>query len=106
METANRSSCWSCCRNIAIPLVLNLLSDQIINGDLEAPNAFLMASITNGILGGGMDWSMVFMGAGIAFCLIALEHPEDYMYILGFAYLLVPSRWIFRRSNTCISIHW
>ena len=73
---------------MAIPLVLNLLSDQIINGDLEAPQAFLMASITNGILGGGMDWSMVFMGAGIAFCLIALRHPEDYMYILGFAYLL------------------
>ena len=73
---------------LAIPLVLNLLSDQIINGDLEAPQAFLMASITNGILGGGMDWSMVFMGAGIAFCLIALRHPEDYMYILGFAYLL------------------
>ena len=73
---------------MAIPLVLNLLSDQIINGDLEAPQAFLMASITNGILGGGMDWSMVFMGAGIAFCLIALRHPEDYMYILGCAYLL------------------
>ena len=73
---------------MAIPLVLNLLSDQIINGDLEAPQAFLMASITNGILGGGMDWSMVFMGAGIAFCLIALRHPEDYMYILGGAYLL------------------
>ena len=73
---------------LAIPLVLNLLSDQIINGDLEAPQAFLMASITNGILGGGMDWSMVFMGAGIAFCLIALRHPEDYIYILGFAYLL------------------
>ena len=73
---------------VAIPLVLNLLSDQIINGDLEAPQAFLMASITNGILGGGMDWSMVFMGAGIAFCLIALRHPEDYMYILGGAYLL------------------
>ncbi len=73
---------------LAIPIVLNLLSDQIINGDLEAPQAFLMASITNGILGGGMDWSMVFMGAGIAFCLIALRHPEDYMYILGFAYLL------------------
>ncbi len=73
---------------LAIPIVLNLLSDQIINGDLEAPQAFLMASITNGILGGGMDWSMVFMGAGIAFCLIALRHPKDYMYILGFAYLL------------------
>ena len=73
---------------VAIPLVLNLLSDQILNGDLEAPQAFLMASITNGILGGGMDWSMVFMGAGIAFCLIALRHPENYVNILLFSYLL------------------
>ena len=73
---------------VAIPLVLNLLSDQIINGDLEAPQAFLMASITNGILGGGMDWPMVFMGAGIAFCLIALRHPEKYVNILIFAYAL------------------
>ena len=71
---------------VAIPLVLNLLSDQIINGDLEAPQAFLMASITSGILGGGMDWSMVFMGAGIAFCLIALRHPEQYVNILICAY--------------------
>ncbi len=73
---------------VAIPLVLNLLSDQIINGDLEAPQAFLMASITNGILGGGMDWSMVFMGAGIAFCLIALRHPGNYVNILVCSYLL------------------
>ena len=72
---------------VAIPLVLNLLSDQIINGDLEAPQAFLMASITNGILGGGMDWSMVFLGAGIAFCLIALRHPEEYVNILISAYV-------------------
>ena len=67
---------------LVIPLVLNLLADQIINGDLEAPQAFLMASITNGILGGGMDWSMVFMGAGIAFCLIALRHTDEYVNIL------------------------
>jgi uncharacterized oligopeptide transporter (OPT) family protein len=47
-----------------------------------------MASITNGILGGGMDWSMVFMGSGIAFCLIALRHPEHYINILICAYSL------------------
>ena len=73
---------------LVIPLVLNLLSDQILNGDLEAPQAFLMASITNGILGGGMDWSMVFMGAGIAFCLIALRHTNEYVNILICAYVL------------------
>ena len=73
---------------LVIPLVLNLLSDQILNGDLEAPQAFLMASITNGILGGGMDWSMVFMGSGIAFCLVALRHPESYINILICAYAL------------------
>ena len=73
---------------LVIPLVLNLLADQIINGDLEAPQAFLMASITNGILGGGMDWSMVFMGTGIAFCLIALRHTDEYVNILICAYVL------------------
>ena len=73
---------------LVIPLVLNLLADQILNGDLEAPQAFLMASITNGILGGGMDWSMVFMGAGIAFCLIALRHTNEYVNILICAYVL------------------
>jgi uncharacterized oligopeptide transporter (OPT) family protein len=73
---------------LVIPLVLNLLSDQILIGDLEAPQAFLMASITNGILGGGMDWSMVFMGAGIAFCLVALRHPEHYINTLVCAYAL------------------
>ena len=73
---------------LAIPLVLNLLANQILNGDLEAPQAFLMASITNGILGGGMDWSMVFMGAGIAFCLIALRHTDEYVNILICAYVL------------------
>ena len=73
---------------LVIPLVLNLLSDQILNGDLEAPQAFLMASITNGILGGGMDWSMVFMGTGIAFCLIALRHTGEYVNFLICAYVL------------------
>ena len=73
---------------LVIPLVLNLLADQILNGDLEAPQAFLMASITNGILGGGMDWSMVFMGSGIAFCLIALRHTDEYVNILICAYAL------------------
>ena len=47
-----------------------------------------MASITNGILGGGMDWSMVFMGTGIAFCLIALRHTGEYVNILICAYVL------------------
>ena len=73
---------------LVIPLVLNLLADQIINGALEAPQAFLMASITNGILGGGMDWSMVLMGAGIAFCLIALRHTDEYVNIPICAYVL------------------
>ena len=73
---------------LAIPLVLNLLANQIVNGDLEAPQAFLMASITSGILGGGMDWSMVFMGAGIAFCLIALRHTDQYVNILIISYVL------------------
>lgn len=73
---------------VAIPLVLNLLSDQILNGELAAPQAFLMSSITTGILEGGMDWAMVFMGAGIAFCLIALRHTDKYINILTFSYFV------------------
>jgi putative OPT family oligopeptide transporter len=73
---------------VAIPLVLNLLSDQILNGELSAPQAFLMSSITTGILEGGMDWAMVFMGAGIAFCLIALRHADKYINILICSYLI------------------
>ena len=64
---------------VAIPLVLNLLSEQILNGELADPQAVLMSSINTGILEGGMDWAMVFMGAGIAFCLIALRHAEKYI---------------------------
>ena len=73
---------------VAIPLVLNLLSDQILNGELSAPQAFLMSSITTGILEGGMDWAMVFMGAGIAFCLIALRHADKYINIQMCSYLI------------------
>ena len=73
---------------VAIPLVLNLLSDQILNGELSAPQAFLMSSITTGILEGGMDWAMVFMGAGIAFCLIALRHTDNYINILICSYVI------------------
>ena len=73
---------------VAIPLVLNLLSDQILSGELAAPQAFLMSSITTGILKGGMDWAMVFMGAGIAFCLIALRHTEYYINLLICSYLI------------------
>ena len=73
---------------VAIPLVLNLLSEQILNGELSAPQAFLMSSITTGILEGGMDWAMVFMGSGIAFCLIALRHPDNYINILICSYLI------------------
>ena len=73
---------------LAIPLVLNLLSEQILNGELAAPQAFLMSSITTGILEGGMDWAMVFMGAGIAFCLIALRHTENYVNLLVCSYFI------------------
>ena len=47
-----------------------------------------MSSITTGILEGGMDWAMVFMGAGIAFCLIALRHADKYINILICSYLI------------------
>jgi len=63
---------------LVIPLVLNLLiSTYELGKDLAAPQAFLMAALASGILEGTMDWAMVLLGAGIAFCLIALRHHRE-----------------------------
>ncbi len=63
---------------LVIPLVLNLLiSTYELGKDLAAPQAFLMAALASGILEGTMDWAMVLLGAGIAFCLVALRHHRE-----------------------------
>lgn len=40
---------------------------------LAAPQAFLMAKVTQGVFEGNLPWNMVFIGAGIAIVLIILD---------------------------------
>ena len=42
-------------------------------GALAAPQAFLMAKVTQGVFEGNLPWNMVFIGAGIAIALIILD---------------------------------
>jgi putative OPT family oligopeptide transporter len=43
--------------------------------NLPAPQAFLMAGIVKGVLGGGMVWPFVLAGAVLAFVLILIDLP-------------------------------
>ncbi len=43
--------------------------------ELPAPQAFLMAGIVKGVIGGGMIWPYVIVGAILAFVLILLDIP-------------------------------
>ena len=40
---------------------------------LAAPQAFLMAKVTEGVFTGTLEWTMVYIGAGIAIALIVLD---------------------------------
>ncbi|KRB80725.1 peptide transporter [Sphingomonas sp. Root710] len=40
---------------------------------LPAPQATLIATLASGILGAGLDWHMIFIGAGVGVALIALD---------------------------------
>lgn len=40
---------------------------------LAAPQAFLMASVTRGVFEGTLNWTMVYLGAGLAVALIILD---------------------------------
>ncbi|NJE03903.1 OPT family oligopeptide transporter [Thermococcus sp. MV11] len=40
---------------------------------LAAPQAFLMAKVTEGVFTGNLEWSMIYIGAGIAIALIILD---------------------------------
>jgi putative OPT family oligopeptide transporter len=42
-------------------------------GALAAPQAFLMAKVTEGVFKGSLEWKMVFFGAGIAVALIIID---------------------------------
>lgn len=49
-------------------LVANILSPNIISGDLKAPQANLMLLVSQGIIEGNLPWVPVFIGMGIAAC--------------------------------------
>ncbi len=61
--------------------VLNLLiqaygiagTETAKEGALAAPQAFLMAKVTEGVFEGTLEWAMVFIGAGIAVVLIIID---------------------------------
>ncbi|MBP1911609.1 putative OPT family oligopeptide transporter [Thermococcus stetteri] len=40
---------------------------------LAAPQAFLMAKVTEGVFTGNLEWNMIYIGAGIAIALIILD---------------------------------
>jgi len=48
---------------------------KIGSTNLPAPQAFLMAGIVEGVLGGGMVWPFVLAGAVLAFVLILIDLP-------------------------------
>ncbi|KAI0981412.1 hypothetical protein GJ496_010329 [Pomphorhynchus laevis] len=47
---------------ITVTAVILVLKDGILNGTFEAPQANLMASLTDGVLTGQLPWSMIFIG--------------------------------------------
>ncbi|MGK7392771.1 MAG: OPT family oligopeptide transporter [Candidatus Cyclobacteriaceae bacterium M2_1C_046] len=67
-----------------LPWVLNLLYTAYGFGpttpenpdSLTAPQATLMASVADGVFGGGLPWTMVFIGAGIGILIIILDQIQ------------------------------
>ena len=67
-----------------LPWVLNLLYTAYGFGpttpenpdSLTAPQATLMASVADGVFGGGLPWTMVFIGAGIGVLIIILDQIQ------------------------------
>lgn len=67
-----------------LPWVLNLLYTAYGFGpttpenpdSLTAPQATLMASVADGVFGGGLPWTMVYIGAGIGILIIILDQIQ------------------------------
>ena len=51
-----------------VGLIVQLLSPQVVSGQLEAPQANLMFLITEGVMRGNLPWVPVCLGMGIAAC--------------------------------------
>ncbi len=90
--------------------VIKLLADQIVNNPLmvPAPQATLMASITQGILQNSLPWTIIFVGIFLAFVLFILDLPIMTV-ALGFylplgtvsiVFLGGVLRWIITKSNS------
>ncbi len=58
-------------------VVIKILSDQIVNNPtmVPAPQATLMASITQGILQNSLPWTIIFVGIFLALVLFILDLP-------------------------------
>lgn len=67
--------------SLAIPVTLDLLKDTLGfvgmpgagKDALSAPQAALISSIAQGVLGGSLDWSLIGIGAGIGVVVIAID---------------------------------
>ncbi|MDX1479111.1 MAG: oligopeptide transporter, OPT family [Saprospiraceae bacterium] len=64
---------------LAIPFVLNLLHKGygIGSPELSAPQASLMESVARGVFQGGLPWTMVGIGMGIAVLIILLDKYQE-----------------------------
>ncbi|MGL5020495.1 MAG: OPT family oligopeptide transporter [Mycoplasmatales bacterium] len=60
---------------ITVTAVILVLKEGILSGSFDAPQANLMASLTDGVLTGQLPWSMIFIGVGLAFVLHFLKLP-------------------------------
>lgn len=76
--------------SLVVPVVLNLLNSQLgfvgVPGAsanaLAAPQAALISALAKGVMGGGLDWQMIGMGAAAGVGLVILDE------LLGLAKLL------------------
>ena len=75
---------------LTLVLVIKLLQADILSGALPAPQAGLMAMMSQGIVGGQMAWSLVIVGMLFAVALILMGSPSPMLIAVGM-YLPFPS---------------
>ena len=69
----------------AMPLILDLLNEAYGFGpataekpnSLQAPQATLMQSVAVGVFGGGLPWTMVYIGMALAVVIIVLDKMQE-----------------------------
>jgi len=79
---------------VVMPPILNLLNDAYgfgTDGDLPAPQASLMDSVSRGVILGGLPWGWVATGGAVAVLVISIDRMLAHykipfaMPVLGFA---------------------